>query len=99
MTQQAEGTRVRVTGVAQNAKLGAVVVSERMTVYCLDRQEWPPDLVGQQVTVSGIVERTDDFKAEVNEKGEISQGSAGGDLVIRRSTLEKPERESGPPGR
>ncbi len=69
-------------GKAVNAKLGAAVDSDQGVVYCLGMDAWPDDVVGEDVSVKGRLERTDQFKAEVAEDGAISQGTAGGDLVL-----------------
>jgi len=82
------GKRVRVVGTAQNAKLGAVVEGERLVVYCEGLDSWPAAQVGKPVTVTGVLTRTDDFKATVGPHGEISQGSAGGDWVLEHPKVE-----------
>lgn len=69
-------------GKAVNAKIAAAVETAQGVIYCLDLQAWSDEVLGEQVTVKGTLERTDKFKAEVAEDGAISQGSAGGDLVL-----------------
>lgn len=86
-SKNALGKTVQIEGTAQNAKLSAVVISPGMMVYCLDRAEWPADLVGKKVTVRGVLEQTDDFKAVKSPTGEHSAGTMGGDLVLRKSEL------------
>lgn len=77
------GKRVRVTGKAENAKLSAIVMAGDLVVYCLDIQGWPDELRGFEVTAEGVLEQTDQFRAQVSPDGAISQGTAGGDLVLR----------------
>jgi hypothetical protein len=75
--------RVELIGVAQNAKLGAVVTgTARGDVYCRGLDAWPDDLVGAVVKVSGRLQTTDAFAARVDADGAISQGTAGGDTVL-----------------
>ena len=77
------GKKVLITGEAENAKLSAIVMGEAATVYCLDISGWEADVRGTQVTVKGTLERTDQFAARTDEHGAISQGTGGGDLVLR----------------
>lgn len=70
-------------GEAANAKLSAMVHNDKSMVYCIEMQEWPDEVVGKKVKVTGILETTDQFKAKVDKDGAISQGSAGGDRVLR----------------
>lgn len=79
------GKTVEIEGIAQNAKLSGIVEGEGVSVYCLDVPSWPADLAGKRVIVEGVLEETDDFAARTDEKGAISQGTAGKDLVIRKS--------------
>lgn len=75
---------VTIEGTAQNAKISAVVVSPEGVVYCLNFREWPSHVVGKRIRVKGVLETTDEFAAKTNSQGEITQGSAGGDLVMRQ---------------
>ena len=86
--EKALGKRVRIRGTAQNAKLGAIVLGEGLMVYCQGMDSRPGDRVGKPVTVSGVLERTDDFKEVVGPKGERNQGTAGGDYVLRGPVVE-----------
>ena len=74
---------VVLVGVAHNAKLSAIVVGEGFSVYCIELEEWPDEVLGETVEITGHIERTDQYQATVNAKGEISQGTAGGDTVLR----------------
>lgn len=75
-------------GEAVNAKLGAAVNSPEAVVFCVEMDAWPDDVVGKKVSATGVLEQTDRFKAEVAPDGAISQGTAGGDLVLRSVTYE-----------
>ncbi len=76
------GQRVRFIGVAYDAKLSAIVVSDHFSLYCIELDEWPMEVSGKTVEVIGRLERTDQYAATVNEEGEISQGTSGGDWVL-----------------
>jgi hypothetical protein len=82
------GKQVRVDGAALNAKLGPVVSTGGLVIYCFGKQEWSADQVGQQVVVTGTLEQTDEFKAEVGPDGEQTAGTGGRDLVIRDCKVE-----------
>ncbi len=77
-----------IEGTARNAKISGIVVSEKLSVYCLNIPDWGA-LEGQKVAVQGLVEYTEEFTAQINEKGEISQGTEGGVLVIRKCEIKK----------
>lgn len=79
--QAAIGKKVKISGIAQNAKLGAIVEGG-IVVYCRGQDEWPADVAGTQVTVIGTLELTDAYAATVNEAGEISAGTAGHDWIL-----------------
>lgn len=76
------GQVVRFVGVAYDAKLSAIVVSDHFSLYCIELDEWPAEVNGQTVEVTGRLERTDQYAATVNALGEISQGTSGGDWVL-----------------
>lgn len=86
----ANGKTVLVSGTALNAKLGPVVSTGGLVIYCFGRQEWSADQLGKPVTVSGSLEQTDEFKAEVGPDGEQTAGTGGRDWVIRDCTVEAP---------
>jgi len=77
------GQLVRFVGVAYDAKLSAIVVSDSFSLYCIELAEWPGEVNGQMVEVTGRLEVTDHYAATVNAKGEISQGTSGGDWLLR----------------
>lgn len=80
--EAALGREITIVGEAADAKLSAVVLIDGSAIYCLSQERWPDGVVGEQVEVTGAVRRTDQFRAEVSKDGAISQGTAGGDLVI-----------------
>jgi hypothetical protein len=86
------GRRVRVRGVAHGGKLSAVIGGD-LHVYCLDRDRWPDELEGQLVEAEGVLEVTDEFAATEGPGGEITQGTSGADLVLRRSTVRLVDRQ------
>lgn len=70
---------VRLCGRAQNAKGGAVLLLGRAPVYLEGLDAWPADATGQLVAAGGTVKRRAHLPAaKKNEKGEWSQGAAGG---------------------
>lgn len=83
--------RARLEGVARDAKLGAALeTADRGVVYLEGRAAWPPDLVGRRVVVEGELALVDDaLAARVDPDGAVSQGTAGGDLVLRAATIRR----------
>ena len=77
------GEVVTVKGTAVNTKLSAAVKSASMLVYCIEIPEWPEDISGRTVTVSGRLEKSDQFKARTGPSGERSAGTTGGDYLLR----------------
>ena len=77
------GKRITFVGEAANAKLSAMVHTDAMMLYCIEMADWPDEVHGKQVQVTGVLERTDQFKATVAKDGAISQGTAGGDVLLR----------------
>ena len=82
------GTTVRISGTAENAKLAAIVIAPWISVYCLDLDSWPDEVQGQQVEVTGQLNLTDQFQAQVSKDGSISQGTAGGDWTLHGTRFE-----------
>lgn len=78
------GERVRIVGQAVDAKLAGALLVDGEPIYCLELDRWPDGVVGETVEVTGVLRRTDQFKATVAKDGAISQGTAGGDYVIDR---------------
>ncbi len=82
--------RVTVVGRAANAKGGAVVVVDGAPYYLPQLDEWPDDLLGKTVEVTGIKSR-EQFIPEVvvDKDGAISQGAVGQQTTIREATWKK----------
>lgn len=74
-----------VSGVAQNAKGGAVILTEDgRVVYVLDLEAWPEELLNQEVVATGELEQTDYIPDPVvDDSGAISAGAAGDEWVLR----------------
>ncbi len=53
--QSRVGEQVTVVGTAQNAAAGAIVSLDGRPVYVSQLEQWPPDLVGRKVEVSGVL--------------------------------------------
>jgi hypothetical protein len=74
-----EGRPVRLAGVAENAKGGAVLLVNDEPVYVARRDSWPLGLTKQRISLGGRLVRKQYLpEATVNAKGEISQGTAAG---------------------
>ena len=53
--QSRVGEQVTVVGTAQNAAAGAIVSLDGRPVYVSQLEQWPPELVGRKVEVSGVL--------------------------------------------
>jgi hypothetical protein len=80
--KDALGKRVHLVGRADNAKVGAVVLLGPAPIYCIGVASWPDAVRNKLVRATGKLVQTDRYKARVDDAGAISQGSAGGDLVL-----------------
>ena len=87
----AVGQQVELVGTARRAKISAVVLVGQAPVYCTALTSWPEALLGRRVRATGRLTRTDRYKAAIDDAGAISQGSAGGDLVLEGCS-HRPER-------
>ncbi len=63
------GERVTVVGVAQEAKVGPVVVTENGTVW-IDLECWPDGFIGKRVRVEGVYVVRSDLPVFVRKEGE-----------------------------
>lgn len=80
------GKPARVEGTARNAKLAAaVVLADRMPVYCLGVDSWPSDVDGKPVKASGKLEQTEEFAAD-----DGAAGTSGAVWVLRDCRYESP---------
>ena len=86
--QGALNKRVHLVGRADNAKIGAVILVGG-PIYCIGLDSWPNTLRNKLVRATGKLVQTDRYKARVDDAGAISQGSAGGDLVLEGCSYEE----------
>lgn len=81
------GKRVRLAGVARDAKGGAVLLVEDTPVYLVGLERWPAEVHGKRVAAGGTVALTQHLpEATKNAKGEWSQGASGKQLVLLQPT-------------
>jgi hypothetical protein len=84
-----------------------VVIGDALVVHCMQRDEqlvlsesrWPEGTVGQQVAVTGLLVRSEQFAATVAPDGAISQGAEGPLFAVVDYALEviaQPEVEPAP---
>jgi len=78
----AVGKRVRVTGIARNAKLSAAVVAGDLVVYAVAHPSWPDGVAGKRVALDGVLEREQGTPAR-GPSGEIRAALEGPYLVVR----------------
>lgn len=72
-----EGQTLTISGVAGDAKAGAVLTTDRdEVIYLRDLRSWPEELLDQRVTVEGVLRRGRVYP-EVKEGGLTSQGIKG----------------------
>jgi hypothetical protein len=87
-----QGHKVMLTGMARNAKAGAVIVLDGgEPVYLEGVAAWPPDLEGRKVSASGTLRQKKHIPEPVAPSGEIRQGAEGEQMV-----LETPEWRAAP---
>lgn len=83
------GTQVRLVGIAENAKGGAVVLVGNTPVYIVGKDSWPEALRTKRVSLGGrLVNEKYLPEATVSPKGELSQGTAGGTQTVLRDATE-----------
>jgi len=81
---------ITITGTAENAKWGAIVVTkDSKTYYVNELDEWDDELYKKTVKVTGVLKKIE-HKAEdlKNEKGEWSQGMIGTQLILENAKWE-----------
>jgi hypothetical protein len=83
-----------VEGIAQNAKLGAVIVDKEGVAIYIDNRTgtwgaWPAEMQGKPVKVQGILLERESSSPLRNEKGEYSAGAEGRQLYLIRPVLVK----------
>lgn len=85
VTEQSRTTTI--TGVAKNAKAGAVVVlGDGNPVYVQGLDEWPDSTLDRNVEVRGVlVDEKMIPDPKVDKNGAISQGAMGDQTVIKKA--------------
>jgi hypothetical protein len=92
-------SRVRLSGVARDAKGGAIVLVHDLRIYLAALEAWPRAIEGKTVAVGGrLVEKQYLPQATRNEKGEISQGAAGNQYVLESPTWRLLDEPKAAPG-
>ena len=77
------GQRVSITGVAHNAKAGAVVLTDRdEVVYLQGTTQWEEKLVGKRVVKTGVLRRERVYPDVKTEDGATSQGIPGEQFLL-----------------
>lgn len=83
------GKHVRLVGIAENAKGGAVVLVGKSPVYIAGKDSWPEAMRTKRVSLGGTLVREQFLPvATVSPKGEVSQGTAGGSQTVLRDATE-----------
>ncbi len=49
------GKKVSISGTAQNAKLGAVLLADQHVLYIKDKESWEPEALNRRVHVTGTL--------------------------------------------
>lgn len=82
-----KGQRVRLSGLARDAKGGAVLLLDGAPLYLAGLQSWPSEVHGKAVAVGGkLVEKQYLPEATVDARGAISQGARGTQWVLEAPT-------------
>lgn len=77
------GQRARLSGVARDAKGGAVLVVDGAPLYLEGLDSWPAGVGGKAVVAGGtVVEKQHLPEAKRDARGAISQGAVGKQLVL-----------------
>jgi archaellum biogenesis ATPase FlaH len=75
---------ITTSGIAQNGKGGALLVTDDTTIYYLEGMDtWETSLIGKRIEVTGTLKvetlNEDELK---NEQGEYTQGVAGDKRIL-----------------
>lgn len=75
---------VRVQGTAQNAKQGAVIITEKgLAYYLADKNEWEDAEINQVFRIEGILrQEVHDEKLLLDKEGNYSAGAVGKQLIL-----------------
>jgi hypothetical protein len=63
-------TTITVEGVAHRAKMGAMIKTDDGDTHWVDLGDWPPDVLGKRVRVTGEITIRSDLPVFVAKKGE-----------------------------
>ena len=87
------GQKVTLSGTAKDAKAGAVLITTDETViYIKELDSWAPELVDQQVSVTGVLKKEKLIPdPEIDKNGGISSGATGTQLVLEKAEYSKVE--------
>lgn len=81
------GKAVELTGVAENAKGGAVLVVDGAPIYIRALDAWPQALRGTRVKVKGTLKSVKLIPSPTRgPKGELGQGAEGEQWVLEDAT-------------
>ena len=83
--------KITITGTAQNAKGGAIVITKDSSIYYIDGLPyWEDDVVNTSIKVSGEL-HTVEHKAEdlIDEEGAYTQGMVGTQKFIKQAIIQK----------
>ena len=80
--------QIKISGTAENARLGAIVMTEDFTsIFLSGINEWDNNVEGKSVVVTGLLRRKLLApKATVGPNGEISHGVGGDSFVLENPT-------------
>lgn len=79
------GERVAITGLAQDAKWGAVIITDDKTVYYIDGMDkWDKQLYGSTLTVWGYLDIVETLPAKGNKQ---KQQITGIQKLIRKPRI------------
>ncbi|MEH1896859.1 MULTISPECIES: hypothetical protein [unclassified Nostoc] len=80
--------KTTIQGIAQNASLGAVLMTDDYTPVYLDGiPEWDSNIAESEIVVTGILRRRSIApKATINPKGEVSHGVDSDSYILESPT-------------
>lgn len=81
--------QITVEGIAQNASLGAIVLTDDMVpIYLEGMMIWDAALLNKAVSATGTLRRNNTIpRATVNTKGERTHGVGGSIYMIEQPTI------------
>lgn len=85
------GQKVTLSGIANNAKSGAVLnIVDEYVIYIKDFNDWPPELLNKKISVSGFL-KLEKFipDPKISKNGSISSGATGNQFVLETIKYKK----------